>query len=133
MFVGCRFPSGVYSPSQLWDLLREGRSGHSNTIPASRFNSEGFYHPDRERPGSINATGGYFLDDDPREFENSFFGINNLEATYMDPQQRKLLEVAYESFESAGYSLERISGANVGCYVANFTADFLQMQVSIVL
>lgn len=51
----------------------------------------------------------------------------------MDPQQRKLLEVAYESFESAGYSLERISGANVGCYVANFTADFLQMQVSIVL
>jgi acyl transferase domain-containing protein len=51
----------------------------------------------------------------------------------MDPQQRKLLEVVYESFESAGYSLDKLSGANVGCYVANFTADFLQMQVSIAI
>lgn len=63
-----------------------------------------FYHPNRaERSGSVSMTGGYFIQEDVRAFDNEFFGINNLEATYMDhPQQRKLLEVAFECFESAG-------------------------------
>ena len=72
--------------------------------------------------------GGYFLNEDVRDFENSFFGINNLEATYMDPQQRKLLEVVYECFESAGASLQDVSGSNIGCYVGNFTVDYQVMQ-----
>ncbi len=72
--------------------------------------------------------GGYFLEDDIRLLENAFFGINNREATSMDPQQRKLLEVVYECFESAGLSLEAVSGADIGCYVGNFTADFMTMQ-----
>lgn len=72
--------------------------------------------------------GGYFIKDDIRQFENSFFGINNLEATYMDPQQRKLLEVVYECFESAGATLDGVSGADIGCYVGNFTIDYQIMQ-----
>ena len=66
-------------------------------------------------------TEAYIIDEDIREFQNGFFGINNLEATYMDPQQRKLLEVTYECFESAGVPLSKVSGANIGCYVGNFT------------
>ena len=73
--------------------------------------------------------GGYFIDEDLRAFENSMFGINNLEATFMDPQQRKLLEVVFETFESAGVSLEQLSGSNVGCYVGNFVTDFITMQL----
>lgn len=74
--------------------------------------------------------GGYFLqDEDIRNFENEFFGINNMEAKYMDPQQRKLLEVVFECFESAGLPLEKISGANIGSYVGNFTVDFQLMQL----
>ena len=46
----------------------------------------------------------------------------------MDPQQRKLLEVVYECFESAGESMETLAGANIGCYVGDFTADFASMQ-----
>lgn len=46
----------------------------------------------------------------------------------MDPQQRQLLEVIYECLENAGETLESVSGANVGCYVANFTSDFVTMQ-----
>lgn len=72
--------------------------------------------------------GGYFLGDDIRDFENSFFGINNLEATYMDPQQRKLLEVVFECLENAGVSLDQASGSNTGCYVGNFTFDYMVMQ-----
>ena len=107
--------------------MKEGRSGHYE-MPKSRFNADSFYHPNADHPGTINATGGYFILEDTRCFENVFFGINNLEAKYMDPQQRQLLEVVYECFESAGATLDNLSGANVGCYVANFTTDYLIMQ-----
>lgn len=46
----------------------------------------------------------------------------------MDPQQRKLLEVVYESFEAAGARLEDVSGTNTACFVGNFTWDIGQMQ-----
>ncbi|KAL9110821.1 MAG: hypothetical protein Q9227_004621 [Pyrenula ochraceoflavens] len=108
-------------------MLIEGRSGHGQ-MPISKFNAEAFYHPNPDRPGSIHSTGGYFINEDTRLFDNKFFGINNVEATYMDPQQRKLLETVYESFESAGVCLENVSGADVGCFVANFTNDFQTMQ-----
>ena len=46
----------------------------------------------------------------------------------MDPQQRQLLEVVYECLESAGATLDNVSGANIGCYVANFAFDFMTIQ-----
>lgn len=106
----------------------ECRSGYCD-IPDARFNINAFHHPDPTRQGTANTKGGYFLSEDIASFENHFFGINNREATSMDPQQRKLLEVVYECFESAGMRMETLAGANVGCYVGNFTADFASMQM----
>ncbi|CAG8910253.1 unnamed protein product [Penicillium egyptiacum] len=128
--MACRLPGGATSPSKLWDLLVNEGSGQGD-VPSSRFNIDAFYHPDgSKRPGSMNMKGGYFLqDEDIRNFENEFFGINNMEAKYMDPQQRKLLEVVFECFESAGLPLEAVSGANIGCYVGNFTVDFQLIQL----
>lgn len=121
-------PGDVNSPSRLWDFLKEGKSGQCK-IPSSRFNVDAFYHPKGvDRPGSMHTTGGYFLQEDPRAFDPDFFGISPIEATYMDPQQRKLLELVFEAFESAGASLDEVSGSNVGCYVGNFTVDFQVMQ-----
>lgn len=77
----------------------------------------------------MNVKGGYFIQEDLRAFDNSFFGINNLEATYMDPQQRKLLEVVFECFESAGMSMDTISNSNTGVYVGSFTHDHFLMQM----
>lgn len=77
----------------------------------------------------MTTRGGYFLGEDVRQFENAFFGINNLEAAHMDPQQRKLLEVVFQCLENAGVPLDHASGSNTGCYVGNFTFDFLTMQV----
>lgn len=128
MHAGCRLPGGASSASKLWDLLKQAKSAQGR-FPPSRFNIDGFYHPDSDRPGSLSTAGGYFIDEDIRAFENAFFGINNLEATYMDPQQRKLLEVVFECFENAGQSLEMLSGSNVGCYVGNFVTDFITMQL----
>ena len=125
--LGCRLPGGIDTPSKFWDVLIEGKSTQS-PIPRSKFNTDGFYHPDPERPGSIAATGGYFLNQDTRQFDNDFFGINNLEATYMDPEQRILLEVVFECFENAGATLQSVSGADIGAYIGKFTYDYLLIQ-----
>ncbi|KAK4695141.1 hypothetical protein P7C71_g2555, partial [Lecanoromycetidae sp. Uapishka_2] len=42
----------------------------------------------------------------------------------MDPQQRLMLEVAYEAFENAGLPLEAIAGTDTSCYIGNFTTDY---------
>ena len=97
-------------------------------IPPGRFNIDGFYHPNGKRDGSINSKGGYFLQGDVRQFDNSFFNISNLESTYMDPQQRNLLEVVYECLQHAGSSMREISGSNTAAYVANFTVDYQTTQ-----
>ena len=76
----------------------------------------------------MNVDGGYFLDEDVRKFDASFFGINNLEASYMDPQQRKLLEIVYECLENAGETMQDIAGTNTAVYVGNFTVDYNLMQ-----
>ncbi|PLB47412.1 putative polyketide synthase [Aspergillus steynii IBT 23096] len=124
--MGCRLPGDIAAPSQLWDFLAAERSA-GGKMPASRFNIDG-YHGDPDEPATTRALGGYFLQEDVRLFDNQFFGINNREAADMDPQQRKLLEVVFESLESAGVPLEEVSGANVGCYVASFVADFIALQ-----
>ncbi|OJZ89749.1 hypothetical protein ASPFODRAFT_183092 [Aspergillus luchuensis CBS 106.47] len=125
--IGCRLPGQASSPSKLWDLLINNATGYG-PVPPSRYNAAAYYHPDADRPGSINSTGGYFIQEDIHAFENVFFGINNLEATSMDPQQRKLLEVTYEALENAGVPLEKVHGSNTGVYVGNFTNDYLNMQ-----
>ncbi|KAI4289981.1 MAG: hypothetical protein L6R35_000743 [Caloplaca aegaea] len=125
--MGCRLPGDVRSPLSLWNLLLKQQSAQSE-VPAGRWNIDSYYHPNGEKGGSMNMRGGYFIKEDLRQFENDFFGINNLEATFMDPEQRKLLEVVYECLENAGVPLEKVSGANIGTYVGNFTIDMLMMQ-----
>ena len=112
--LGCRLPGGIESPTQLWEFLKQERCA-AGPIPASRFNNDA-YTGGKDEPATAVGPGGYLLTEDIRQFDNQFFGINNREAADMDPQQRKLLEVVFECFESAGYSWGQVSGAQVGCY-----------------
>lgn len=110
------------STSRLWEFLTHQETGQGR-VPPSRFNVDGFHQAHSHSPGVMDADGGYFLQEDIRQFDNGFFGINNLEATYMDPQQRKILEVVYECLEDAGVSMDGISGTDTGVFVGNFTMD----------
>lgn len=49
----------------------------------------------------INHDSGFFLQEDPSRFDAPFFSITAKEAAGMDPAQRLLLEVAYETFENS--------------------------------
>ncbi|KAK8044419.1 hypothetical protein PG993_004443 [Apiospora rasikravindrae] len=121
--MACRLPGDICSPADLWQFLVDQKSAQG-PVPPERYNIEGFYHPQGDRSGSTNVPGGYFINQDIREFDNRFFGINNLEATYMDPQQRKLLEVTYECLQSSGTTMDSISGSTTGVFVANFSVDY---------
>ncbi|KAK3372638.1 hypothetical protein B0H63DRAFT_439937 [Podospora didyma] len=119
----CRFTGGATSPSKLWDLLSYP-TDLSVPIPPERFNIKAFYHPDGEYHGTTNSPKAYFLDEDHRVFDASFFNITPKEAEAIDPQQRVLLEVVYEALERAGYTLQQYAGANVAVFTGLMTADY---------
>ncbi|KAF2740098.1 ketoacyl-synt-domain-containing protein [Polyplosphaeria fusca] len=125
--MGCRLPGDVSSPSDLWELLMAERTGFRE-FGEDNINVNGFYHPDVQRPGSISDKGACLLNEDARLFDHAFFGVNSSIATTMDPSQRKMLEVSYEAFESAGEPWEKFSGSRVGVFVGNMNGDHNTMQ-----
>lgn len=125
--AACRLPGGVDSDSSLWRMLMEKRTGQTPKVPASRFNIDAHLHQNLERPGSFNVPGGYFLDGSPEDFDPTFFGITPVEAQWLDPQQRKMLEVSYECLESAGVTLDAIAGSNTAVFVGSFTSDYRRL------
>lgn len=110
-------------------MLKRKGSGQTPKVPKSRFNIDAHYHENLERPGSFNVLGGYFLDGLLEDFDPTFFNITPVEAMWMDPQQRKMLEVSYEALESAGLSLDSVAGSNTAVFVGSFTSDYQQMSI----
>lgn len=120
---GLRFPGSSNSPSKLWELLLEPRD-LLKRIPEDRFNIDNFYHPDPSHHGTTDVRESYFLDGDHRQFDAAFFNIKPMEVPAIDPQQRLLMEVVYESLEAAGLSIESMAGSRTGVYVGLMCADY---------
>lgn len=122
--MGCRLPGHSNSPTALWDFLRRGGVA-KNEPPASRFSLAGHYDK-TTKPRTMKSPGGMFLEDvDPAVFDGRFFNISRTDCIAMDPQQRQLLEVAYECLENAGMPLEAVSGTKTGVVVGtNFIGAY---------
>nr|ALQ32770.1 putative polyketide synthase [Fusarium aywerte] len=120
--MSCRLPGAVNNPKEFWEFLVNGASGYSD-FPEDRLNIDSWYHPEAVRPGSIVTKGGFFLKHDMNEFDNEFFGITAAEARLMDPAQKQLMEVVYESAEAGGVSVQELRGSKTGVYIGNFGLD----------
>lgn len=125
--MSCLFP-GAPSLDAFWQLLSEGREAISE-VPAERWNINAFFDNDPKAQGKTNSRSGGFIEGVDR-FDAAFFGITPREAAQMDPQQRILLELAYEALEDAGIAPTALAGSNTAVFVGAMTNDYFRQQIS---
>ena len=123
--MGCRFPQapniGAY-----WTMLLGGIDAITE-VPADRWNVDEFHDPRPATPCKIVTRNGGFVDDIDK-FDPYFFGISPREAVRIDPQQRMLLEVAWEAMEQAGLRRDEFMGSRTGVFVGVCTDDYITME-----
>jgi polyketide synthase 7 len=114
--IGCRYPGGVSSPDDLWQLLSEEGDAVSEFPTDRGWNLDALFGPDPDAPGATYVRAGSFVSN-VGDFDAAFFGIGPREAQAMDPQQRLLLEVTWEALERASIDPTSLHGSDTGVFV----------------
>lgn len=120
--MALRLPGGVYNASDFERLLFSGKDPIAD-IPADRWSTDELYDADPDAPGKMTTRQGGFLDS-VDQFDAAFFGITPAEAAAMDPQQRILLELAWEAIENAGTGFDTLRSVRTGVYIGLSNSDY---------
>ena len=126
--IGCRFPGASDNPVRFWELLTQARNAVGD-IPEERWQMNRFYNDNDEACAKSYVRKGHFIDWDYKTFDAGFFNFAPREVEYFDPQQRVLLEVAWEAMENAGIDPTTLAGREVGVYAGGFTLDHMLNQL----
>lgn len=123
--MSCRF-AGAPDVASYWRMIRDGREG-ATEVPADRWAVDQFHDPQGGPGKSVTRRGAFIEGIDL--FEPAFFGVTPREAARLDPQQRMLLEVAWETLENAGSPADRMAGTATGVYVGVGGTDYMKIPV----
>lgn len=119
--MACRFPKSADSVEAFWKDLCE-QTDLVSEIPQDRWDLEEYYDADPDAIGKMYARKGVFLDQID-QMDADFFGISPREATWVDPQQRLLMEVGWEALERAGWPADKI-GRETGMFIGWMHNDY---------
>ena len=123
--IACRFPSEIDSPTAFWEALERGHNGVSE-VPIDRWSVDRWHDKDPLAPGKMTTRWGGFLRD-VSLFDAGFFRLSPREATQMDPQQRLMLEAAWEALEDAGIVPAELYGSAASVFVGAMWQDYPQV------
>ncbi|GAA4473749.1 hypothetical protein GCM10023170_095380 [Phytohabitans houttuyneae] len=124
--TACRLPGGVRSADDLWHLVAAGGDA-VGPFPTDRgWDLASLFDADPDTSGTTYTDQGAFVTD-ATGFDAGFFGISPREATAMDPQQRMLLETAWEAFEDAGLRRDELHGSDTAVFAGVSAHDYLSV------
>ena len=114
--------AGAQDIEQYWRILLEGRSQHKELVPNDRFIMETSFRP-YEKGDEEKKWYGNFIDDYDA-FDYKFFKKSPREVLHMDPQQRLILQAAYQAVAQSGYYHNSGSDSRIGCYIGVVANDY---------
>ncbi|MCJ1378978.1 hypothetical protein MMC17_002077 [Xylographa soralifera] len=110
--------AGADDLEEFWKLLCDGKSQHKE-VPSERFTFETVH---RELDPQRKWYGNFMRDHD--RFDHKFFKKAPREVASMDPQQRQILQIAYQAVQQSGYFRSPNPDRRVGCYVGVCSTDY---------
>ncbi|GAB2823212.1 type I polyketide synthase [Actinocorallia aurea] len=126
--LGCRFPGGIDGPEEFWRFLTENGDAVGE-VPDGRWDAFDDGSPEiADLLSNVTKRGGFL--DDIAGFDARFFGITPREAAVMDPQQRLVLEVAWEAMDHAGIAPARLRGTRTGVFIGVSAPEYAGLTAS---